>query len=192
MPTWLSDPTTFFYIVALILALVGVGMWYKSRDKGSAYRAGVLVGALVLVGVIDLLVESPREESVRKIEELTAAVNEKNKDKFFENVSDSFEYKTWKKEQLKSELWGRVEKFNPKASSKTDREDVQEPTKTNSDITIGFTSRVEAGGVDLPIYIRATFTKDPDGKWRLKGIVVFDDPVKKEKGTEIDLTTKIP
>ncbi len=184
MPTWLSDPTYGFYIIALILALVGVGLWYRSRDKGSVYRAAILVGALLLVFAIDRLVESPREESVRKVNEITAAVNEKNQQKFLDNISEDFEYKGIKKEKLRdAKLWSLIEQHGPKVSSKTDREDVELPSKTNPNIVIGFTSRIEVDGGDFPAYFRATFAKDPDGKWRLKTIARHD-PIQKGKSSE--------
>jgi len=188
MPTFLSDPTNGFYIIALIIALVGIGLWYRSRDKGSVVRAAILVGALVLVFAIDKLVESPREESVRKVNEITAAINEKNQEKFLANISDDFEYKGIKKDKLKDgQVWKLVEQHSPKVSSKTDREDVQYPSKTNPNIVIGFTSRIESAGMDIPVYFRATFGKDSDGQWRLKTFTAYDDPIKKGNGSEMNL-----
>ncbi|MCU0705097.1 MAG: hypothetical protein MUF18_14080, partial [Fimbriiglobus sp.] len=53
--------------------------------------AAVLLVVLIIVWmVLGLMSESPREESVRRVSELAAAVTEKNWAKFSENVSESF------------------------------------------------------------------------------------------------------
>jgi len=186
MPTLLSDPSYAFYIIALIFSLVLIGLWYRSRDKGSAIRSGICAGVFLLIFAIDKLVESPREESVRKIQEMTTAVNEKNKEKFFENISDEFEFKGRNKEKSRSELWNAIEQYDLKVSAKTDREDV-EIDKHKPVIILGFTARIAAQGSEIPVYFRATFIKDADKKWRLKSIVAYDSPIAKNDRKEMNL-----
>lgn len=82
MPTWLSDPSDGFYLVLFVLVVIAVLVWARNRTRGDLIRVGIAVALLALLFVFDSQFESPREESVRRVGEIAAAINERNWDKF--------------------------------------------------------------------------------------------------------------
>src|SRR4051812_3030344 len=99
MPTFLSDPAPAFYLILLVLAVIAGGVWFRFRDRGSLVRLAIALALLLVLFLVDSLVESPREEGIRKVNEMCAAATEPNPDKFVANVSDSFDYAGANKEK---------------------------------------------------------------------------------------------
>ena len=118
MPTWLSDPPTSVYVIpaavgvlSLMAAFFLVHKPPKKRDpkqKQSSTRtylfivAGLAFLALLAIFVCDRLYESDREQIVRKLNEMSAGVRERNLDRTFRHVSDSFRYGTQGKAQFRA------------------------------------------------------------------------------------------
>lgn len=68
MPNVLSDPPFLLYAILFIGFVIAGAVWYRLRSRKSLIAVAILallLGALIL---IDRLVESPREESVRRVE----------------------------------------------------------------------------------------------------------------------------
>src|SRR5688572_10525264 len=93
MPTWLSDPTDAFYVVLFVMALVAVGLWVRNRDRKT--RFGAIAGVIVFAALVicDRVFESPREESVRRVNAMVDAANARNPDAFAEHLADTVEYR---------------------------------------------------------------------------------------------------
>jgi hypothetical protein len=87
---WLFEGRTSVYAILVALAVFLLLAWWQMRKRWLLY--GVIATA-VLVGVYALLdkaVETDREQIVRKLQEMVAAVNAHNLDAAFIHISDQF------------------------------------------------------------------------------------------------------
>ncbi len=172
MPVLISDPPLIgLFALALVVLVVG-GLWLRYRKRSLLAVAGVLLVLLVAWFVAGLLLESPREESVRRVNDMAAALTAKDWAKFGENVSESFDWEGRKKADLKGpfDLAGRQ---NLRAAvwsfALTDP-----PRVSDTEVVISFEARASPpSGEPFLRRIEATFVKDPDGKFRLKGFSPF-------------------
>ncbi|OWK38666.1 hypothetical protein [Fimbriiglobus ruber] len=182
MPTWLSDPTTGMYLILFVALVIAAGVWVRNRTRRTLLIAAGLFAALALLGLCDYLFESPREESVRKVREMAAAVNERNNQKFLAHVSDSFTYKNWKKPDAVTVI-ELAQRYNVTAAVfDFNRERYNQVSPTELDIV--FDARADSVGNErFPMHFGTRFVKDPDGQWRMKTFA-FYDYVSKEDGGE--------
>lgn len=177
MPTFLSDPSPTAYVIVGIMVAVLAGIYFRSQRRKDLYPLIGGVAIFLTVFLIDRFVDSPREASIRRMQEMSAASANRNWDDMFKSISESFSYKganggqTDKKtlrEKVRS-VEGYVDKgFAVWDFNRSDFEQVDEKTAR-----IGFRAQAR----DRPetvVYVKATFTKDPDGQWRLAGFVCYD------------------
>src|SRR5256885_1527228 len=92
MPTFLSDPPLAVYLVLLAAVIVLGLVWLGRRDRRSLVAALIAVGLLRLVVLIDALVESPREESVRRAKVMQKAADTRDPAAFTAELADTVEY----------------------------------------------------------------------------------------------------
>lgn len=174
MPAFLADPSPALLLLLGIAALVAFGVWFRWRNKKVLIAA---VALLLLLGVTLLLgsmYESPREEAERRINLMCQAASDYNGGKFVEHVSTSFALGTINREGLKNHpAWMVAKNYKAKVTaSGFRRDDFQQIS--NTECVIGFVGKAEADGMPLLRYTKATFTKDPDGVWRLKGMEFYN------------------
>jgi hypothetical protein len=87
---WLFEGRTSVYAILVALAVFLLLAWWQMRKRWLLYG---VVATAVLVGVYALLdkaVETDREQIVRKLQEMVAAVNAHNLDAAFVHISDQF------------------------------------------------------------------------------------------------------
>jgi len=172
MPTALSDPSMSLYAI-LGVATVLLGIIALRRQKRSdAINFCIPLVALIALFVIGKAVESPREQTERKIKEMSQASLNKKHDDIFKHVSDSFKYKSLDKKSLQEKAkqayemgFGGFEWYNLARSSFRPMED--------GTIEQGFGVK-HMGEPPLPFYVKGTFKKDPDGEWRLVTFKLYD------------------
>jgi hypothetical protein len=174
MPTWLSDPSNTFYILALVFALVAVGLWVHKKDRPNLVRAAAVVGLVVLVVLIDLGFKSPREESVDKVKEISAAINDKDWGRFEANLSSGFEYKGHDKAKFVEKVKSAVTAHGPVTTAWDFKVPDDLKPKGPDEFLVQFEGKAEAAGKPFMAHIVATFVKDPDGQWRLKTFTAYD------------------
>src|SRR5262245_49521741 len=92
MPTALSDPSPTLYIVLGVVAVILAALWVRKPSRGNLIQFAIGAVVLLLVFLIDTMVESPREQSVRKMQEMAAATQNRRMDEAFRHLSDSFNY----------------------------------------------------------------------------------------------------
>ncbi len=88
---WLFEGRTSVYTILVALAVFLILAWWQMRKRWLLYG---VVAAAILVGVYALLdkaVETDREQIVRKLQEMVAAVNAHNLDAAFVHISDRFQ-----------------------------------------------------------------------------------------------------
>jgi hypothetical protein len=183
VPTTLSDPPPVLYLVLIAFAVVTSAILARRQDKRSLISFAVALGLLLVVGLIDLLVESPREGAVTGIKAIVRGANDRDPEAFVAAVANSFEYKgagpptTVTRERLKSaDFWGFL-KANPRITVNAKdfaREDVTEIDPNTVEIGFVGQGRDDSTGSVFPMYFRATFTRQPDGKMRMTKLASFD------------------
>jgi hypothetical protein len=180
VPTFLSDPPPAVYLVLVAAAVVTGAVAARRQDRKSLTLFGVAAGLLLVVFLIDRLVESPREGAVAAIKSMAQAVNDRNPDAFTAPVADTFEYvggpgsRAVTRAQLKtSGLWGLLREHSITVNVKDfAREDVQEIDPNT--VEIGFVGQGHSPTGMMPVYFRATFARQPDGRMRLTRLASFD------------------
>jgi hypothetical protein len=182
MPTFLSDPTQGFYLVLIAFFVIALVLAGKNQDRRSFQTLGIATVAIAAVFLIDRFVESPREQAVRKIEEISAAINERSAERMLANVSDSFDYKGRKKADL-AQAVELAERHGVRTATWDFNRD--RVVAESNDIEIAFEGKAEGPrGEPFMKHFRARFVKDPDGQYRLQTFRVFDY-VQKEQESEI-------
>jgi hypothetical protein len=160
--------------------------WFRTQTRTSPLIAGgVILLAAVWVGLAYAL-ESPREESVRRVHAMVEAVNRHDPAGVLPHISESFEYngvtkpsfgsaRTWqlaREHQVRLAVWD------------FDREAVERPDPRT--LILGFMLKAEGqhsgGPFNAWLYVKAPFTLDPDGAWRLRSFTLYRDPLQRTRG----------
>jgi len=172
MPTALSDPSMSLYaILGVATVLLGI-IAIRRQKRSDAINFCIPAAALIALFVIDKVVESPREQTVRKIKEMAQASRDKKHDDIFKHVSDSFKYKSLDKKALQE----RAKQAEAQGFAGFDWYNLERTTyKMMEEGTIeqGFGVK-HLGTPEFLIYVKGTFKKDPDGEWRLVTFKFFD------------------
>lgn len=186
MPVFLSDPPPALYLVLFLGVIVAASVWFRYQSRTTRWVAiGVLVLLLVMC-LIDRVTESPREQAVRRVEAIVAAVNARQPNDLLPHVSDSFDYRGLKKSNLSSVgTWQIIRDHNVRVAVwDFARDDVQFPDANTA--VVGFMSKGGANGREVPFYIRAKFVRDADGEWRVQSFTAYD-PLQKANGTPVSI-----
>ncbi len=175
MPTFLSDPVPALYLVLIAFVVATGAVAGRYQDRRSLIRFGVALAALLALYLIDKSVESPREEATRRVQAMAEAANARNRDAFVEHVADKVEFvggaqpATRTKAEVRSaHFWDILQQFDVRVAVwDFSRENVKQ-TDPNT-VEIGFMGKGETRGEgkQFPVYIRATFTRQADGQFRL-------------------------
>jgi len=180
MPPFLSDPPPHLLVVLTCLVLVMLAIWFNRWDRVTLV---VFLAALVLTGLVvllDRLFESPREQAVRAVRTLVEAADTGNPELFASQLADSFQYQgegspvTVTREQVRrSGFWDVLKRYRVHVAAwdfaRSDAEQLDPDT-----VEIGFLAKGEADGQQYPVYLRARFARQPDGKMRLVWCASFD------------------
>jgi len=180
MPTFLTDPAAAFYLILLAFAVVTGAIAARYQDRPSFIRFGVALVILLAVYLVDKSSESPREEAVRRVQAMANAADSKNPDAFIEHVAETVEYRSGgdkpsrltKNDLRASPFWDMLRQFNVHVAVwDFSRDDVKEIDANT--IEVGFSAKGESDGKPFPLYMRATFKKQPDGSWKLAAFSSF-------------------
>lgn len=183
MPAVLTDPPPALWILLVIFALVSVGLWLRSRNRTMGLVAVVAVLLLVLLFLCRFAGESPRQEAIRRVKALVAAIDARNPDAMLPHVAEDFDYQGRKKKDIKaSPLWGLLSQYNARASAGGVGQDDEQPDENT--VIIGFTGWATVDGRDYPMYVRAFFKKDAKGEWKVQTFKAYSDPIRKANGPE--------
>lgn len=172
MPTFLSDPPQVAYLVLAALLFLSGAVWFNRRDKKVLTLFLGLAGFTLILLLLDFSFESPREEVVRRVQLMVRAADAKNPEAFVEHLADTVEFpsssnasKSEKREDIrKSGFWNLLRQLDVRIVGW----DYSQLENDNpSKIELGFMAKGESGGRPFPVYIRATFTVQPDGKMKL-------------------------
>ncbi len=179
MPTILSDPPFALYLV-LAAALAITGAIAASRqDRRSGIAFGIAILVLLLVFAIDRFRASPREEAVQGAQALVAAAEAKDPSAFALLLADKVEYegnpsRTLTREEIRTgPFWSMLKQYGVTHVAAWDfsRDDVKQ--RDDNTVEIGFMAKGENAQGQFPVYIRATFSRQSDGKMKLTKFASF-------------------
>jgi len=151
----------------MVLALVA--LWFRGGTRGDLFRLVAGIAIFIAVVLIDVFVESPREESTRKMEEIRAATKAKNVDDVAKHISESFKYEGTSKAHLLEKIRAvyQIPQFEGVDMTGFSRADFQQVDIDT--IKIGFEAWPAKYGLpEYRYYCWATFVKDPDGQYRMR------------------------
>jgi hypothetical protein len=197
MPTFLSDPPRSLYIalaivgvLSLLAAFFLVGKSPKGKDpkqKQSSPRKYLialgLLALLALLGVYicDLMFESDREQIVRKLNEMSAAVRNRELDRGFNHLSESFRVQSTNKSQLRA-----IGDQALRSGEVTDIPiwDINFESLDSKAGTAVVNFRFKLNGPGIPSEFQwigeATFVREADGQWRATAWRAFNFSGKKD------------
>jgi hypothetical protein len=192
MPTFLADPPQVLYLLLGALLVVTGFIAAQRQDRRALIAFAVAFFLMLLLFGIDRAVESPREEAVRRTYVMAMAADAKNPDAFAEQLADKVTIasgnetgKTLTRDEVKNHpFWQTLRAFDVgvtvKGFSRDDTKEVNEST-----VEIGFTGHgTPRGQNSIPVYVRATYSKQPDGSFKLTALRTFD-PVNHTQGLPI-------
>jgi hypothetical protein len=180
--TALTDPSSSLYIILGTIVVVLGALWFRNRTRSSLIQFAIGAGLLALVFLIDSSVESPREEAVRRIQEMAAATRNRNLDNLLRHVHDSFRSKSWDRAGLGNAVRRAQERSEwAGAEAWSFERDAFRQIDDNT-IEIGFLG--QASGFPQTLHwCVAVFKEQSNGSWLLTGLR-FYDPLQREKGAE--------
>jgi hypothetical protein len=171
MPTWLSDPPNSLDLVLGILFVAALGVWVRGRKRGVGIVA--VVFGLLFFGLImlDIFLESPREESIRKVNLMVKHCNDNDWPKLAEHLSKDFKFNGFTQDGVKV-LFDRGQQFGVKVSVwDFDKEQVR--MVSDDKVEIEFNAKGEAMGKPFPTHIKAIFVRE-GGQFRALSFETFD------------------
>ncbi len=187
---FLRDPPNWAFMLLLALVVLpGLAAFLfpstndprrGEKKKGISTRTWLaLVSALALLLLFglwacDRFLENDRKQIIRKINEMSAGVHERNMNKVFEHVSESFQMSGTNRQSLRN-LADNHTSNRDVTEVKVSDVNVESVSREQKNAVVVFLAKVE--GVSLPnnglFRIRARFVLDPDNQWRLHSFDVF-------------------
>jgi hypothetical protein len=186
---WLFEGRPAVYVVLAAAAVVLFVAWWQTRKRYWFYGTVAFLALVGLYFLLDRLVETDREQIVRKVEEMSAGVRDRNVDRIFANVSEQF--------RLNNSDRAAFRQFAERAIRAGDVTDVtvwefQVPedfrTKVRRTGTTGpqeldaarvsFMVKPQGPRLGAPFFrCDATFVREADGQWRLFAFQLFQPGV---------------
>lgn len=185
MPTWLSDPSASLFVTLTVLFVVTVGVWFRSTQTR---RVNLIIGAILLaiisIPILDQLIESPREEAVRRLGEMAEAANAHQWDAVFANISDQFRYHSTDKAAFRSVIVPNAERHEATIRFKSfDRENFE--MMGDDRLRVGCIAQVSSPLFDVvPYYLEVEFGRDTDNVFRMRNFQVYNIAQRKLAGEE--------
>jgi len=175
MPIWLIDPDTTTYLLLIVLLFAALGNWIRSRKRGAGFAVGIVALLLLALYLCDRLYESPREESVRKVQLMVDAFNSNNWEQFQQHLSHGTLVRGVTVLVLKP-TFQLGTRFNAKVTVwNFDRGSVKYLTGPEPAVEIAFDAKAQAlNGEMIPKHVRATFVRDADGQYRVQNFKTFN------------------
>jgi hypothetical protein len=167
---WLFEGRTAVYIVCAAFGVFLLFMWWQIRKLLLLLGVVVAVALLGLYAILDKTVETDREQLVRKVNELAAAVNARNEDALFENISDNFRSPRGEdKRQFRDTVANYLKAGTVNNVRIWDIVCEGTPSRDHPPAHVVFSTKAESGS-ELLADCDTTFDYDGQHDWRLKSI----------------------
>jgi hypothetical protein len=178
---WLFEGRTSVYVVLAALAAFLLLVWWQTRRRW--LLAGVVVVAVLigLYALLDRAIETDREQIVRKVQEMAAAVNARDFKGLFKNISDNFRSPQGKdKQQFLNTVADYLQRGTVRNVRVWDIVCEETPSREHSPAHVTFRAKAESGGRELLADCDATFDYDPEHGWRMRSLRLFKPQMTEE------------
>jgi len=173
IPTILADPLPNFYLFLAAIILAAGFKWLSRRSRPTLYVFLLALLLLAAQGLIDVLVDSPREAAVRGIRELSQAANERNWGVFDARISTDFEYRGLNKADFRLKLANVLQQYDARTAVwNFDRDKVKQIGDNQIEIVFDAKGDPKTGAAYYT-HLKVLFICEPDGQWRLKTFKVY-------------------
>lgn len=175
MPYWLVEGDATLLFVLASVGLICVALWWRTRQRKYAVVAAAAAVAILTLSLLDHLIESDREQMIRKVQEISDGVRARDFDRVFRHVSDDFRRGGFDKAQFRKyaedvsrhrnvtefQAWG----FVPGDVSRQ---------KHRGELEFFFKIRGNWSAGNEYFLARTAWHLDSDGEWRLQTFEVFN------------------
>jgi hypothetical protein len=165
---WLFEGRLSGYVILGALTALFLLVWWRTRKRWCLYGGAL---PLILVGVyalLDRVVETDREQLIRKVQQMAAAVNAGDVNELFANVSENFRSsKSKDKQQFRSDVENYIRMVHNVRV--WDIVCLDAPSREHPPARVVFSAKAESGR-DLLADCEATFEFDAKHGWRLQRI----------------------
>jgi len=179
---WLFEGRTSVYIILGALAVLLLVAWWQNRWRWCLVGVGVL---LVLIGaywLLDRLVETDREQIARKVQDMAAAVKQKNLDAAFTLFSDQFHSPTgMTKQEFRKQAQSHMDRYEITELVVWDLEFPERPSREKGTATASFRFKVRGNfGEFIEHRCEPVFAYEPPHGWRMIGFKIYQ-PLSQEE-----------
>jgi hypothetical protein len=182
---WLCDNPHLVFPLLILASLVPFVVWWKTRSRKALYVLSAVAALAVLYAILWAVVETPRKQIERKLEEMAAAVGDRNADRIFSHIAEDFRLGS----QDRGAFRGFVERALERGVVRELRVWEFEWPEGGDERTrpVEFFAKPLGGmaGEEQYYLVRATFVREADGQWRLKGFEIFNPFVESKQPLQI-------
>jgi hypothetical protein len=178
---WLFEGRPVIYWMLGVLAVLLLLVWWRVRKRPVLLAAGVVAALAVVYFGLSFLVETPRAQIVRKVQEMAGAVKARDADTIFKHIAKDFKFRG----QDRATFRGYVEMVLKRGLIDDlviyDEEFPAGGDERTRPVTFMAKPKSAALG-DQPAYpVTATFVREADGQWRMQGFEVYNPVAGKQK-----------
>ncbi len=173
---WLFEGRTSVYAVLAALTVFLLLVWWQTRKRWLLFVAIGAAGTMGVYALLDRMVETDREQIVRRIKSMIASVNSGNLDGIFVNISDEFRSAGGKgKAELREMARNYIEQHIVTSVDVWDIVCIGEPSREERTAQAAFQVKVhgQPGVEGFLAECEATFDFDPRHGWRMRSVRLF-------------------
>lgn len=169
---WLFEGRTSVYAVLIALTVLLGVFWWQTRKRWCLIGLAVALGLIGLYAILDATVETDREQIVRKIKLMIAAVNAHDIDAAFQHISDDFRTPQGKrKEDLRGLARRYIGEHLLESVDVWDIACIGEPSRADGTARAAFMVKTHGPGAEgFLAECDATFGFDAQHGWRLSRV----------------------
>jgi hypothetical protein len=174
---WLFEGRLTVYALLAVAAIVLGILWWRERKPRYLFGIGVVLALMAVYSVLDWAVETDREQIVRKVREMSAAVHAGNIDALFKDISDQFKSPQGRDMQATRDFArGMIESKQVTEVTVWDfhfNGDIDRARPVEVVFQVKPRGSVGVGVEGLFFRCVATFVHEGNGGWRLHGCKLF-------------------
>jgi hypothetical protein len=166
---WIFEGRTTVYVILAATTAFFLLVWWQTRKRWCLFGVVLAVGLTGLYALLDKLIETDREQIVRKISTMIADLNAGRIDAAFENISDQFQWKGKNKADLKELAKTYIGQKRVTQFEVWDITAPESPSREAGTASASFQVKAHGGKAEgVWAVCDATFAFDPQKGWRLR------------------------